>query len=223
MPPQEQSKSQEQQAAAPAQPVTQQDQSINPPQKTKAAQVEPEAVKAPPAPVPEPVSPVKSETATAASESPVEKPKAESAPKAKRESKTRTAASEPATKDTSPTAKKDANVAKTDKSAAKPADALTKTETTPADAPPAAPDDGSAALAAELRVRTALAQDKFSLLDANGDTFVDRQEASNSVALKAKFAKFDADKDGKLSLEEFAAINDLAAIKMDKNLATKLH
>ena len=73
-----------------------------------------------------------------------------------------------------------------------------------------------------MRGRTALAQDKFTLLDTNGDTFIDRQEASNSAALKTMFAKFDVDKDGKLSLAEFAAINDLAAIKMDKNQARKL-
>jgi len=36
------------------------------------------------------------------------------------------------------------------------------------------------------------------------------------------FAKFDVDKDGKLSLAEFAAINDLAAIKMDKSLVRKM-
>ena len=114
--------------------------------------------------------------------------------------------------------------AKADKSTAKPTDALSKTETSAAaSAPPADADDGSAALAAELKGRTALAQDKFSLLDTNGDTFVDRQEASNSVALKTMFAKFDVDKDGKLSLAEFAAINDLAAIKMDKSLVRKLH
>jgi Ca2+-binding EF-hand superfamily protein len=61
------------------------------------------------------------------------------------------------------------------------------------------------------------------MLDANGDKFIDRQEASNSLVLKTMFDKFDVDKDGKLSLAEFAAINDLAAIKMDKSsLAGKM-
>jgi len=161
----------------------------------------------------------------------MEKAKPENtAPKAKREVKTRTAAAEPATKEANAAKadkadkaeKKDAASAKADKATAKPADALSKTEAAAATAPPAPADDGSAALAAELKGRTALAQDKFTLLDANGDTFIDREEASNSVALKTMFAKFDADKDGKLSLAEFAAINDLAAIKMDKSLARKL-
>jgi Ca2+-binding EF-hand superfamily protein len=41
--------------------------------------------------------------------------------------------------------------------------------------------------------------------------------------LKPIFAKFDADKDGKLSLVEFAAINDLAAIKKDQDKVRNLH
>jgi Ca2+-binding EF-hand superfamily protein len=66
-----------------------------------------------------------------------------------------------------------------------------------------------------------LAQDKFNVLDANHDGVVDRQEAAQSNSLKAMFAKVDSDHDGKLSLAEFSAINDLAAIKQDKNGAVR--
>ena len=55
------------------------------------------------------------------------------------------------------------------------------------------------------------------------DRSPDRQEAAASVILKPMFAKFDTDKDGKLSLVEFAAINDLAALKKDQDKVRNLH
>lgn len=63
---------------------------------------------------------------------------------------------------------------------------------------------------------SALAQAKFDMLDANHDGYIDKQEANASSALTAQFTKFDGDHDGKLSLTEFASINDLASIKIDK-------
>jgi colicin import membrane protein len=83
------------------------------------------------------------------------------------------------------------------------------------------PPDPEAAQAAELKVRAGFAQDKFDLLDANHDGFVDRQEATKSNVLKTLFARFDVDKNGKLSLTEFAAINDLAAIKPNEQTAKR--
>jgi hypothetical protein len=87
-----------------------------------------------------------------------------------------------------------------------------------ADAPPPSPE---AVAAADLKVRTELAHDKFDLLDSSHDGFIDRQEAAKSNVLKTQFARFDLNKDGKLSLEEFAAINDLAAIKPAETTAKR--
>jgi hypothetical protein len=61
-----------------------------------------------------------------------------------------------------------------------------------------------------------LAQAKFDMLDTNHDGYVDKQEANASSALSARFSKIDGNRDGKLSLTEFASINDLASIKIDK-------
>jgi Ca2+-binding EF-hand superfamily protein len=91
-------------------------------------------------------------------------------------------------------------------------------ESAAADAPASSPE---AVAAAELKVRTGLAQDKFDSLDANHDGFVDRQEAAKSNVLKTLFNRFDVDKNGKLSLTEFAAINDLAAIKPNEQTAKR--
>ena len=74
---------------------------------------------------------------------------------------------------------------------------------------------------ADLKVRVELAHGKFDALDASHDGFVDKQEAEKSNVLKTMFARFDVDKDGKLSLTEFAQINDLAAIKPGEQTAKR--
>jgi Ca2+-binding EF-hand superfamily protein len=63
---------------------------------------------------------------------------------------------------------------------------------------------------------TTLAKGKFDMLDSNHDGYIDKQEAAASNALTAQFKNFDGNKDNKLSLTEFAAIHDLASIKIDK-------
>ncbi|HEY2396029.1 MAG TPA: EF-hand domain-containing protein, partial [Rudaea sp.] len=147
-----------------------------------------------------------------------------------RETKSKTDATAKTEATASTASKKDGAVSKgkAEKLAAKP-DAGAQAK---AAAPPAAQTNIAAGnnaeqpasdVSAELKQRTELAHDKFSVLDANGDGFVDRQEASASVMLKPMFAKFDADKDGKLSLVEFAAINDLAAIQKDQDKVRHLH
>lgn len=66
----------------------------------------------------------------------------------------------------------------------------------------------------DLKDRLALSHDKFALLDANKDGFIDRSEATASTVLQARFDKYDTNRDGKLSVVEFAAINDLASIEL---------
>jgi len=63
---------------------------------------------------------------------------------------------------------------------------------------------------------TTLAQAKFNVLDTDHNGSVDKHEAMASSVLTTAFDLYDGDHDGKLSLTEFATINDLAAIKVDR-------
>jgi len=115
-------------------------------------------------------------------------------------------------KSTSKSDKKPDSDKKADKTASKSeAPSLSKESAdTKADATPISPEE---AADLDLKNRIAFSQDKFDQFDTNHDGFVDASEAAVSTVLRASFARFDADKDGKLSPAEFAAINDLAAIK----------
>jgi opacity protein-like surface antigen len=62
-----------------------------------------------------------------------------------------------------------------------------------------------AALLASSVAFAAAQPPKFNKADANGDGFVDEAEYTASKA-KAKFAKLDKDKDGKLSKKEYNVI-----------------
>lgn len=56
---------------------------------------------------------------------------------------------------------------------------------------------------------------KFDALDTNHDGVIDQNEAAASDALLGQFATLDSSADGKLSLAEFTAANNLASIKID--------
>ena len=57
---------------------------------------------------------------------------------------------------------------------------------------------------------------RFRQIDANRDGRIDRSEAQASSELAARFDTLDADHDGILTAREFAAIRDIAAIRLDR-------
>lgn len=93
------------------------------------------------------------------------------------------------------------------------ADTSGASEAQPASADTAAEQAAMQGASPDLKDRLVLSHDKFTLLDANKDGFIEREEATVSNILQARFDKYDTNHDGKLSVLEFAAINDLAAIK----------
>ncbi len=67
----------------------------------------------------------------------------------------------------------------------------------------------------ESATAVASVQAKFDALDTNHDGFIDKNEAAASDVLAGQFATLDASGDGKLSLAEFTAASNLAAIRID--------
>jgi Ca2+-binding EF-hand superfamily protein len=84
------------------------------------------------------------------------------------------------------------------------------TKSTPMTPPQPVRDNADATTSAVASV-----QAKFDALDTNHDGFIDRNEAAASDVLAGQFSKLDASADGKLSLAEFTAASNLAAIKID--------
>ena len=83
------------------------------------------------------------------------------------------------------------------------------TQVMPVTAPPTAlsPEESSGAVAS--------VKAKFDALDANHDGIIDQGEAAASDTLLSQFASLDSSADGKLTLAEFTAASNLAAIRVD--------
>ena len=92
-----------------------------------------------------------------------------------------------------------------------PAPSQPNPETPPTTSTPVAPPvDQAASTGAVASVKA-----KFDALDINHDGVIDQSEAAASDTLLGQFATLDSSADGKLSLAEFTAANNLALIKID--------
>ena len=83
------------------------------------------------------------------------------------------------------------------------------TQVMPVSPPPAtlSPEESSGAVAS--------VKAKFDALDTNHDGIIDQGEAAASDTLLGQFASLDSSADGKLTLAEFTAASNLAAIRVD--------